>query len=377
MRKTFTLFISFLFLCLYGGSAQAHQVKAVPVVESLSHPWSVVFLSSDEYLITEREGHLLYFDGQGNKHPISGLPEIYNQGQGGLLDVVLAPDFESSGLIYFSFSSADAQGKANTELAKARLNLDNKTLEEVQIIFKALPKVAGSNHFGSRLLFDSEGYLYMTLGERFDYKKQAQDPSNHLGTIVRLNSDGSIPADNPFVGNDDGDDAVYAYGVRNAQGIALHPVTQNILFHEHGPMGGDEINILKAAANYGWPKVTYGLAYSGAVISKKTTAPGITDPLLHWTPSIAPSGMDFYTGDDFPTWKNNVFIGALAGRHLRRVILDGKKVMGQEILLEDFGKRIRDVVMAPDGYLYILTDEADGGLYRIEENQEHGAGDRT
>lgn len=339
------------------------------VAGDLYHPWSLTFLPNGDYLVTERRGKLWHIKADGDSRTeITGLPDVYHEGQGGLLDIILAPDFENSRTVYFSYAAADDQDSdlANTEVARAELNPDLQRLTNMKVIFKAMPKVEGGNHWGSRLLFTPEGHLYITLGERFDYKDEAQNPENHLGALVRLNPDGSIPSDNPFVDHPIYKADIYSYGHRNAQGIALHPETGEVWLHEHGPKGGDEINIIKAGANYGWPKVTFGVSYMGFEISDKTSAPGIEDPILQWTPSIAPSGMAFYTGDKFPEWKGDLFVGALAKTHLRRIELDGQTVVGQEELLKDLGLRIRDVRSGPDGYLYILTDENNGQLLRLE-----------
>lgn len=336
------------------------------VADELVHPWSLAFLPTGDYLVTERRGKLLRVDAEtGHKTEIRGVPSVYAKGQGGLLDIVLEPGFSDGGRVYFSYAATNEEDKGNTEVARATLNLTQNSLSDLQVIFKAKPKVTGANHWGSRLLFAPDGTLYVTLGERYDYKEQAQDPSNHLGAIVRLNPDGSVPANNPLRGEAGALPEIYSYGHRNPQGIALHPDTQNIWIHEHGPQGGDEINILKPGANYGWPAVTFGISYWGTEISDKTSAPGMEDPILHWTPSIAPSGMAFYTGDRFPNWKGDLFVGALAGQHLRRLELDGQSVTEEEKLLEGRGSRIRDVRNGPDGYLYLLTDEPDGKILRL------------
>lgn len=340
--------------------------KIITVAEKLQHPWAVTFLPDDGYLVTERRGRLWHIDAQGRKNEITGVPPVYHSGQGGLLDVVLSPDFATDSLIYFSYAG-EAGGLANTEVARAELDMVQKRLKDVEVIFKAEPKVSGSNHWGSRLLFAPDGTLFVTLGERFNYEDEAQNPENHLGTIVRLMPDGSVPADNPFVGNDEGiKPEIYSYGHRNVQGIALHPDGKSIWSHEHGPKGGDEINILKAGANYGWPAVTFGVSYMGFEISDKTSAPGMEDPVLHWTPSIAPSGMAFYSNGAIKEWNGDLFVGALAEQHLRRIVLDGDKVVEQQELLTGLEARIRDVRQGPDGHLYVLTDSPEGRLLRLE-----------
>jgi len=299
--------------------------------------------------------------------PVSGLPEnVFVRGQGGMLDVAIHPEFASNNLVYFSYA-ASGEGGANTEVARGTLNgnaLEN-VLQNVEIIFRADPKTGGANHYGSRLLFLADGTLLITLGERYNFLNEAQSTANHHGTTIRINDDGTIPQDNPFIGQDGAKPEIYTYGHRNAQGVIQHPETGAIWMHEHGPRGGDEVNILKAGANYGWPAITYGIDYTGFKISDKTHLPGMKQPVIHWTPSIAPCGMAYYNGDKFPNWRGNIFVGALAKTHLRRLVIDGDQVVEQEILLDGFG-RVRDVETGPDGYLYILKDSFDGGLYRIE-----------
>ena len=330
--------------------------KVEVVTDGLVHPWGMAFLPDNAILVTERPGRLkLYKD--GNLTSISGTPEIFAEGQGGLLDVVLDPDFENNRIIYLSYS-AEENGRKGTEIYKAQLASDK--LVGGRAIFKVDPKVPeGANHFGSRLVFDAQGYLYATIGDRFNYMEEAQNPENHLGSVVRLNTDGTVPEDSAYP------NGVFAYGTRNAQGIILHPETGDIWIHEHGPRGGDEINILKKGANYGWPKVTFGIDYDFTTISDKEHAPGVTDPIHQWTPSIAPSGMIFYTGEAFPQWQGDLFIGTLAAQHLRRVDMNGEQVAGEYELLEDKGLRIRDVEQDSEGYIYVLTDERDGQILRL------------
>lgn len=337
--------------------------KLVSLTSGLQHPWALTFLPDDTILITERPGRLRIFrNGKLDPNPVSGLPEIASGGQGGLLDVVAHPDFAENQLIYLSYAAREASG-FGTHIARAKF--DGQNLSNLEVIFKATPKTRSRLHFGSRIVFGRDKLLYITIGEKFRME-EAQKRSNHLGTVVRIKDDGSIPEDNPFVANASAKPEIYSYGHRNAQGIALHPETQDIWLHEHGPRGGDEVNIVKAGANYGWPKITYGIDYSGAIISNLQKAPGMEQPVIYWDPSIAPSGMAFYTGDKFPQWKGNLFVGALAHLHLRRLELDGNKVVTQEPLLQNFRERIRDVRSGPDGYIYILTDSRNGQLIRLE-----------
>lgn len=346
--------------------SEHHDFKIVTITDGLNHPWSLTFLPSGDYLVSERNGTLWRISPAGDKTEITGVVDVYHRGQGGLLDITPEPNFQNGGWLYYAYAAENDEGLANTEVARARLDLENNRLTETEIIFRAEPKVEGSNHWGSRLLFALDGTLYITLGERFDYKEEAQNPHNHLGTIVRVNPDGSVPEDNPFNDGEKGDPKVFTYGNRNVQGIALHPTTGEVWAHEHGTKGGDEVNILEAGANYGWPDVTFGESYWGTEISDKTTAPGMKDPVLQWTPSIAPSGMAFYNGNKFPAWQGDLFVGALAHRHLRRLELDGERVVHQEELLTEMEDRIRDVRQGPQGYLYVLTDESNGELIRLE-----------
>ena len=343
------------------------EVKVI--AEGLEYPWGMVFLPNGDLLVTEREGRLRRVsDRKLQEAAITGLPDnMYIEGQGGLLDVTIDPEFSDNNLIYFSYAGS-GEGGAGTEVAKARLN--GNALEDLEVIFKVQPKTQGQNHYGSRLLFDNDGLLYVTLGDRYSFMGEAQNITNHLGSIVRIKTDGSFPLDNPFFNSLKAKPEIYAYGVRNAQGIALRPSDGVIWYHEHGPRGGDELNILKAGANYGWPAITYGIDYSGAVISEKTDAPGMEQPVVFWDPSIAPSGMDFYTGDKFPEWKGDIFLGALAHRHLRRLKLEGDVVIEQEVLLKDRNERIRTVKSGPDGFLYVLTDSYDGTILRLQPRSE-------
>lgn len=329
------------------------KINTEVIVDGLNHPWSIEFLPGDEFLVTERAGRLLRISADRKKWPIDGLPKIYTKGQGGLLDIIRGED----NLVYFSYAAADPDNpnKANTEVARALLDLKKNALRDLDVVFRAEPKVKGNNHWGSRLLLTDDGNLFVTLGERFEYRDQAQNPGNDLGTIVQITDEDTFAK-------------VYTYGHRNVQGIAINPETGEIWAHEHGPKGGDEVNIIKKGLNYGWPKVSYGTKYSGQTISATGRhAPKYEGPILYWTPSIAPSGMMFYTGDEFPEWKNDLFVGALAGKHLRRVKFDGTFVIEQEELLEDLDERIRDVAQGPDGHIYVLTDSDNGKLIKLSK----------
>lgn len=347
--------------------AQADTYKTVVIADELSFPWSLAFLpDAGGFLVTERDGQLLHISADGQtKTAIEGLPKVYAAGQAGLFDIALSPSFAKNKQVYFAFAEGTPD-ENNTALARATLDLKNHRLKNMRVIFRATPKVQGNNHYGGRILFAPDGTLFLTLGDRFSYRDQAQNNVNHLGTIVRLTAEGGIPKDNPLTDNKQLKPEIYSYGHRNVQGIALQPGTGKIWTHEHGPRGGDEVNILKEGANYGWPVVTFGREYSGLEITDQTSAPGMEDSVIHWTPSIAPSGMAFYSGDKFPEWKGDIFVSALAGQHLRHLTVSGDKITHQAMMLKPLEERIRDVRSGPDGYIYILTDSPDGRLIRIE-----------
>lgn len=331
------------------------------IIDKLENPWSIAFLPLDEgILISERPGRLNLYT-EESLIPITGLPEIAATGQGGLLDVIIDPDFKENKFIYFSFSEP---GPGGYSTAVARANLLEDELSNVEIIFRASPKSFGSIHFGSRLAFDSDGILYITLGERGGMTN-AQNLQHHGGSVIRIHSDGRIPTDNPFFNKQSVLPEIFSFGHRNAQGMAFDKKTGLLWLHEHGSKGGDEVNILKAGANFGWPLVTFGINYNGTIISAETEKPGIENPVIFWVPSIAPSGMTFYYGDKFPEWQGNIFIGTLAGQHLRRLVVKGGSIIHQEVLLHKEIGRIRDVRTGPDGSLYFLTDAKNGALYKI------------
>jgi glucose/arabinose dehydrogenase len=330
------------------------------IAEGLQHPWGLAFLPDGRMLVTERPGRLRMVSKEGQlSEPLEGVPPVFAEGQGGLLDVVLDPDFRSNRLVYFSYAEP-GDGGASTAVARGRLG--NNGLDDVEVIFRQLPKVDGPNHFGSRLAFAPDGRLFITLGERFKFTP-AQDLSNLLGKIVRINPDGSVPEDNPFVGRKDARPEIWSYGHRNAQGAAIHPKTDKLWETEFGPMGGDELNIPEAGRNYGWPVVSWGKHYDGTAIPEPPSHPEFADAIYHWTPVISPSGMTFYTGEAIPAWRDNLLIGGLSSQALVRLTLDGEQVTGEERIL--MGARIRDVAEAPDGSVYLLTDEDDGKILRL------------
>ncbi len=364
----FLLFASMSLAVASETESNAHNFRVHTLVEGLQNLWSLAFLPDGRMLVTERPGRLRVINhGKLEPQPVQGLPSIAARGQGGLLDVALHPQFEDNQLVYFSYV-AIGHGGIGTEVARGRLT-DNR-LENVETIFQMQPKSSTERHFGSRLVFGPDGYLYITLGDRGE-KDRAQQPDDHAGSVIRLHDDGRVPKDNPFVGRDGWKPEIYTIGNRNIQGVALHPHTGEIWFHEHGPRGGDEVNILRAGANYGWPVITYGKNYvTRTQIGEGTHKEGMEQPLHYWVPtSIAPSGMAFYTGDKFPDWQGDLFVGALAGQMLVRLRFDGKDLVEEEHLLKGELGRIRDVRVGSDGLIYLLTDHGNGELARLEPDE--------
>ena len=344
-------------------STEHYRVKIVTVADGLDDPWSVGFLPDGRMLVTEKTGRLRYVSKDGKlSPPVKGVPPVAHVGQGGLLDVAVDPDFARNQTIFFSFAEPGKRGQGT---AVARAVLDGQTLRDVKIIFRQFPKSGGGLHFGSRLVIDNAGYLFITVGER-GQRDLAQDPSVNRGQVIRINKDGSIPKDNPFVGKKGFRPEIWSYGHRNPQGAALHPETGKLWLSEHGARGGDEVNVPKAGRNYGWPVISYGRHYSGARIGVGTHKKGMEQPVHYWDPSIAPSGMTFYTGDKFPKWKGNVFVGALKYKLIARLELDGEKVVKEERILKGLRSRVRDVQEGPDGYIYVLTHTFNGKLLRLE-----------
>lgn len=345
-------------------ASQEHDFQVEVLTRDLRNPWGMAFLPDGGILISERAGRLrLYRNGKLQDEPIAGVPPVKASGQGGLLDVALHPDFETNALVYLSFAAAGTDG-VGTEVVRGRLVRER--LEQVETIFRAEPKFGGGRHFGSRLLFPGDGNLYITLGDRGN-RNTGQDLDTHPGSVIRLRDDGSVPADNPFVNRPGARPEIYSFGHRNVQGIAVQPDSGLIWTHEHGPQGGDELNVLRAGANYGWPTITYGVNYGiGTSIGEGTSKPGMEQPRWYWVPSIAPSGMSVYSGDRFPKWRGNLFVGSLKFGVLVRLVVSGKEITHEERLLNDAYGRIRDVRTGADGYLYLLTDERRGALLRIE-----------
>jgi aldose sugar dehydrogenase len=332
----------------------------------LDHPWGLAFLPDGRLLVTERPGRMRVIGMDGKlSQPLQGVPKVFATGQGGLLDVALDRQFASNSTIYFCFAEP-ADGGGRTSMARARLVTDGPPrLEKVKVIFRQQGPLSSGNHWGCRIVQMPDDNLFLTLGEHFTHRDQAQNLGNHLGKIVRIRPDGSLPPDNPFVGRQGAMPEIWSYGHRNSQGAAINPATGKFWMHEHGPRGGDEINIPEAGKNYGWPVIGYGIDYNGAKIHEATAKPGMEQPIKYWVPSIAPSGMAFYTGDLFPDWKGNLFVGALAAQMLVRLEVEGNRVGKEERLLHDLRERIRDVRSGPDGALWLLTDSSNGRVLRV------------
>lgn len=341
--------------------------QVTEVVGGLERPWALAPLPEGGMLITERPGRLRFLNQQGTlSDPLSGVPSVFAKGQGGLLDVVLSPAFKQDRLVYLSYAQEGEDGKAGTAVGMGRLSQDNKNLENFKVIFQQQPKLSTGHHFGSRLVFDRDGMLFVALGEH-NQRLTAQDIDKLQGKIARITADGAVPVDNPFVSQTHARPEIWTYGMRNPQGLALNPWTGAIWESEHGPRGWDEVNIIQPGKNYGWPIATYGINYSGFSIpeAKGTTVDGTEPPLYWWKKSPAVSGMAFYNADRFPEWKNSLFIGALGDESLIRLVLQGDKIIGEERLLADLNARIRDVRQGMDGYIYVLTDDSNGSLLRV------------
>jgi glucose/arabinose dehydrogenase len=340
-------------------------VQAETVAKGFEHPWALAFLPDGRMLVTERPGRLRIVEGDGRvSKPVDGVPRVFARGQGGLLDVALDPRFAENRLVYLSYAEPGEGSTAGTAVARGKLG--EGKLEDVQVIYRQQPKVEGGNHFGSRLVFARDGTLFVTQGDRFAYREKAQDLSSGLGKIVRINPDGSVPKDNPFVGRAGARPEIWSYGHRNVQSAALDPQSGRLWTVEHGARGGDELNHPEAGKNYGWPIITYGVDYSGAKIGEGTAKPGMEQPVYYWDPVIAPSGMAIYTGDAFPDWKGSMLIGSLNPGLLVRLTLKDGQVAREDRYLGDLRERIRDVQQGPDGLIYVVTDSRDGRILRVK-----------
>ena len=340
---------------------EAGTVQVENLAEGLDHPWGMAFLPDGRLLVTERAGQLRILGTDSTlSEPIEGTPEVYARGHGGLLDVVLDPDFQNNRFVYLSFSEPGENNTASTALGRGKL--EGEQLTDFTVIFRQEPKVEGENHFGARIVFTPEGHLFLTMADRFKFDP-AQDLSNHLGTIVRINPDGSVPEDNPFVGQENAEDEIWSYGHRNIESAAIDPATNTLFIAEMGPKGGDELNQPQAGQNFGWPGVSWGDNYDDTQIPDPPTHPEFADALIHWTPVISPSGMVFYTGSLFPEWQGSVLIGGLSSQGIVRVSINGGQA--EEVERISLGARIRDVEQAPDGSVYVLTDQGNGNVWRL------------
>lgn len=378
MTRQIALAAAALSLCACGatpqGPAQASPqpaftpgvVSAETIARGLEHPWGLVFLPDGSMLVTERPGRLrIVAPGGAVSEPLTGVPRVQASGQGGLLDVAIDPSFAANRLIYLSYSEPGNDGTAGTSVARGRLSANAVALEGVSVIYRQIPKVRGGNHFGSRLVFGRDGTLFITQGDRFGQRDRAQDLSVGIGKVVRINTDGSVPPDNPFVGRADAFQPVWSYGHRNLQGAALHPVTGQLWTVEHGARGGDELNHPEAGKNYGWPVITYGRDYTGRNIGEGAAKDGMEQPVYYWDPVIAPSGLTFYTGDRYPGWTGNLFVGSLTPGGLVRLELAEGRVTRETRYLGELNERVRNVVQGPDGYLYLLTDSGMGRVLKV------------
>ncbi|MDO5607923.1 MAG: PQQ-dependent sugar dehydrogenase [Capnocytophaga sp.] len=360
----------------FEGQTRISGVKTVTpyqptvVTQSLKSPWGIVTLPDGRLLITENEGYMVIVDAQSGQisEPVTGIPAVDDRAQGGLLGLALAPDFTESRMVYWVFSERVANGN-HTAVAKGRLSDDEKRMENVQIIYRATPTYNGALHYGGRILFDKNGNLFVSIGERSDKvtRVQAQDLNSALGKIIRITTDGKPVAGNPFENQGDARPEIYSYGHRNPQGLAFHPETGDLWSNEFGPRGGDELNLIKAGANYGWPTITYGIEYSGDAIGSPTIQQkeGMEQPVYYWDPVLSPSGMTFYTAENIPEWKNNLFITGLSSSHVARIVIKDNKVVGEERLLDNEGQRFRDITQGNDGALYVITQA--GRLYKLDK----------
>lgn len=354
--------ISLLMLLLLVSTANASEYKIETVADGLSHPWAIAFLPDGDMLVTERSGQLRRITGGVlQQEPIANLPDMYIGGQGGLLDIILDPGFEVNHQLYLSFSIG--KKSANT-LQVISAKLDGNSLENITTIFTASPDKDTPHHFGGRLALMPDQTLLITVGEGFDYREQAQLLDNHFGKVVRINKDGTVPADNPFIDRDGVLPEIWTYGHRNQQGL-LVSADGTIWLHEHGPRGGDELNIIEPGKNYGWPAITHGMDYSGAYVSPYTEAPGMEQPVTYWAPSIAPAGFCEYLGNAFEEWRGNLFVAALAEKSVRRLVMEDGRVKSQETMFTELDQRIREVRAGPDGFLYLLTDSDEGQVLRV------------
>ena len=364
IKKTLAVIVVAALAGLYTTTSMAQSYTIKTIADGLAFPWSLEFLTDGDILLTERDGRLrLIENGQLHPDPIAGVPETFVRGQGGLMDLRKHPDFDNNQLLYLSYSHGTRDAN---QLRVARARLSNHALHDFDVIFAAEPLKDTPVHYGARLAFLPDGTLLITVGDGFTNREWAQVLDNHLGKTVRVNDDGSIPADNPFVTTEGARPEIWTYGHRNQQGLLVDPTNGRVYLHEHGPMGGDELNVLDPGKNYGWPVATYGLDYSGARISPFREWPGMTPPMEYWVPSIAPGGLAMYQGDAFPAWQGDLFVAALANMSVRRLDLENGEIRNQETLFADLGERFREVRAGPDGFLYLLTDSPEGSLLQVQ-----------
>ncbi len=369
MKKQFIkiIFLTISYSLCFTLFADNHEkkYKHETIAEGLSFPWGVAFISNSEILVTEKTGKLRVIkDGVLLEKSVDGVPESLFKGQGGLEGIVLHPNFDNNKYVYLAFSETDVSNKRLNTLRVIRGKLDGLSLNNVETVFKASPSRKTANHYGAKMAFLKDGTLLITSGDGFSYREEAQELDNHYGKVIRINDDGSIPNDNPFLSTPGAKPEIWSYGHRNQQGLVTNPEGTSVYEHEHGPRGGDELNIIEKGKNYGWPAITYGIDYSGALISPFKMKEGMEQPIKYWVPSIAPSGMTFYDGDLFPQWKGDLFISGLVPGDVRRIVLKDNEVIQEEILFNQFG-RIRNVVTAPDGSLVLATDSSKGKLIRV------------
>lgn len=370
MKNSVLLASLFLFMsnlsCAQDVENQVNTIENPPfsaelLIDEMQIPWGMTFLPDGALLVTQKSGELYHFK-DGKKTPISNVPETYQRGQGGLLDIELHPDYSNNGWIYISYASSEGEEKGG-HTALMRAKLEGNTLINNEVLYKAGPNTTKGQHFGSRIEFDNNGYLFLSIGERGARDENPQDITRDGGKIYRFHADGSIPEDNPFYTKEGAKTAIYSYGHRNPQGLVKHPETGEIWDNEHGPRGGDEINIIKAGANYGWPLVTYGINYSGTPITEKRVMEGMEPPIHYWLPSIAPSGMTFITTDTYGSdWNGSLLVGSLKFQYLERLEMNGTKVVSREKLIDDIG-RVRDVKEGPDGLIYVAVEGK--GIYKL------------
>jgi aldose sugar dehydrogenase len=341
------------------------QTTVTTIARGLEHPWAVALLPDGRFLVTERPGRMRIIEANGTLGaPLSGVPNVFASGQGGLLDVVLSADFVRDRTIFFTFAEPRGVGTSTTSVARATLPANGNRLDGVRVLFRQHPGASGGLHFGSRIAIARDGNLFVALGERYQMRF-SQDVTTHYGKVVRITPDGRVPDGNATTLGASAQKEIWSLGHRNVQAAAIHPGTGKLWTVEHGARGGDEINVPEVGKNYGWPVITYGIDYSGTKIGEGRAKDGMEQPIYYWDPSIAPSGMAFYTSDAVPAWKGNLFVGALAGRHMTRIVLDGEKIVAEQRLLTDLGERIRDVRAGSDGALYLVTDSGDGRLLKV------------